>query len=75
MLKFGENIKNVITTDLEKNGLTNGKEIQNWITNKYLTLVIELSSLSDSRVQGILNKNFNDEELKLYSKNYLDREW
>lgn len=74
MLKFGENIKNVITTDLEKNGLTNGKEIQNWITNKYLTLVIELSSLSDSRVQGILNKNFNDEELKLYSKNYLDRE-
>ena len=70
----GENIKNVITTDLEKNGLTNGKEIQNWITNKYLTLVIELSSLSDSRVQGILNKNFNDEELKLYSKNYLDRE-
>ena len=74
MLKFGENIKNVITTDLEKNGLTNGKEIQNWITNKYLTLVIELSSLSDSRVQGILNKNFNDGELKLYSKNYLDRE-
>lgn len=74
MLKFGENIKNVITTDLEKNGLTNGKEIQSWITNKYLTLVIELSSLSDSRVQGILNKNFNDEELKLYSKNYLDRE-
>lgn len=74
MLKYGENIRNVIVTDLEKNGLTNVKEIQHWITNKYLTLVLELEVLSDSRVQGILNKNFTDEELKLYSKNYLDRE-
>lgn len=74
MLKYGENIRNVIVTDLEKNGLTNVKEIQHWITNKYLTLVLELEALSDSRVQGILNKNFTDEELKLYSKNYLDRE-
>lgn len=74
MLKYGENIRNVIVTDLEKNVLTNVKEIQHWITNKYLTLVLELEALSDSRVQGILNKNFTDEELKLYSKNYLDRE-
>lgn len=74
MLKYGENIRNVIVTDLEKNGLTNVKEIQHWITNKYLTLILELEALSDSRVQGILNKNFTDEELKLYSKNYLDRE-
>lgn len=74
MLKYGENIRNVIVTDLEKNGLTNVKEIQHWITNKYLTLVLELEVLSDSRVQGILNKNFTNEELKLYSKNYLDRE-
>lgn len=74
MLKYSDEIKNVITDDLKKNGLTNVKEISNWITNKYLTLVLELDTLSDSRVQGILNKNFNDEELKLYSKNYLDRE-
>lgn len=74
MLRFSKNIRDVIINNLEKNGLTNSKEIQNWITNKYLTLILELEDISDSRVQGILNKAFNDEELKLYSKNYLDRE-
>lgn len=74
MLKYSKEVRGVIVENLQKNGLTTTKEIQNWITNKYLTLVLELDNLSDSRVQGILNKNFNDEELKLYSKTYLDRD-
>lgn len=74
MLKYSKEIRKVIVENLQKNGLTATKEIQNWITNKYLTLILELDNISDSKVQGILNRNFNDEELKLYSKTYLDRD-
>ena len=74
ILTNAEEIKNVLRQDLEKHDLTNGRIIENQITNKYITLVLELNDLSDSRVQGILNRNFNDEELKVYSKDYLNRE-
>ena len=74
ILTNAEEIKNVLRQDLEKYDLTNGRIIENQITNKYITLVLELNDLSDSRVQGILNRNFNDEELKVYSKDYLNRE-
>ena len=74
MLKFEKEVKEAIKNKLEKEGMFD-KKIINWVTNKFLTLVLELDVTSDGRVLAILTKSFSMEELEKYSKEYLQYSW
>lgn len=74
MLKFEKEVKERIENKLEKEGMFD-KNIINWITNRYLTLVLELDKIFDEKVLAILTKSFSVEELKKYSKEYLQYSW
>lgn len=74
MLKFEKEVKERIENKLEKEGMFD-KNIINWITNRYLTLVLELDKIFDEKVLAILTKSFSMEELEKYSKEYLQYSW
>lgn len=75
MLKFEKEVKEAIKNKLEKEGMFNEKNITNWVTNRYLTLVLELDKIFDEKVLAILTKSFSMEELETYSKEYLQYTW
>ena len=75
MLRFGNEVKKYIVTRLEKEGMFEHKNIINWITNRYLTLVLELDKIFDSKILTILIKSFTMEELEKYSHENLHYTW
>lgn len=74
MLKFSENMENIIKENLKKKDLLDKKDIISWITNRYLTLVLELEFFSNNKAANIINRAFSSEELKSYCELYLKKE-
>lgn len=73
MLKFSENLEGIINENLKKKDLIGKKDIITWITNRYLTLVLELEFFANNRAAKILNRYFSSEELKYYCEIYLKK--
>lgn len=73
MLKFAKNTKGIIYENLKKKDLLDKKDIISWITNRYLTLVLELEFFSNNKVANIINRSFSPDELKYYCKIYLKK--
>ena len=74
MLRFSENMGSIINENLKKKDLLEKKDIISWITNRYLTLVLELEFFSNNKVANIINRAFLPEELKYYCNVYLKKE-
>lgn len=74
MLKFAENTKGIIYENLKKKDLLDKKDIISWITNRYLTLVLELEFFTNNKVANIINRSFSPDELKYYCEVYLKKE-
>lgn len=73
MLKFAENMGNIMNENLKKKDLLEKKDIISWITNRYITLVLELEIFSNNKVANILNRSFSSEELGSYCELYLKK--
>lgn len=73
-MKYSKEVKSIIVDNLEKNNMFEVSDKQNAITNKFITLFLELKYFNEIKVQNILTKEFTLEELKKYSKEYLNNE-
>ena len=73
-MKYSKEVKSIIVDNLEKNNMFEVSDKQNAITNKFITLFLELKHFNEIKVQNILTKEFTLEELKKYSKEYLNNE-
>lgn len=73
MLKYAENLENIICDNLKKKDLLENKDIISWITNRYLTLVLELEFFSNNKVANIINRAFLPKELVYYCDVYLKK--
>ena len=57
-MKYSKEVKSIIVDNLEKNNMFEVSDKQNAITNKFITLFLELKYFNEIKVQNILTKEF-----------------
>lgn len=75
MVKFQKEITKTFEDRLEREGLIGTQNIIEVITNRYLTLILELEKTFDSKILTILTKAFTYEEIELHSRECLGYVW